>query len=102
MADTPSVPFTKKDFLSPLQTAKKFNAAREQVEELMTRLYRTRKTFVLTRPNGNGSNKAEIVIKSSTNGHGMPHDLRLHPMAMKEFEELLRAMPEKASKKDVR
>ena len=69
--------FTKKDFLTAADFAKKYNFSKEKVEKLMEKLNFYRKSFVL---NGH---KTSIVCGTRTSR------LKIHPMAVEHFKELL-------------
>ena len=72
------VKYTKDDFLTPGQVAKKFGISTDTAKEVMKKLNFERAIFVL---NGH---KAKIIMR-----HSDGKSMRLHPMALEAFKKHL-------------
>ena len=78
MAENIKKTYTKDDFLSCKEIAKKFNLAREDVEQIMTNLHRKRMA----------KNHRVYVIKE--NHRNDASGLRAHPLLLDEIVEMVK------------
>jgi len=77
-SSTQPAKYTKDDFLTPGQVAKKFGISTDTAKEVMKKLNFERAIFVL---NGH---KAKIIMR-----HSDGKSMRLHPMATEAFQKYL-------------
>ncbi len=92
MTETKEDYFTKDDYLSPTKAAIKFKESRKLVQDLMTEIYRKKMTFNI------GSKKRILVIlkhSAKANLRNMAN-LRLHPLGIEIFQELLTQAKDKS------
>lgn len=78
--------FTKSDFLSATQLAEKLNVDKEKITALMEQQFR-RGTKILT-----AGGPRDMIYQAKWSHHtsaGQRPNLRLHPLAMEKFKELL-------------
>ncbi len=90
MSNEQTTNFTKDDYLSAYQYAEKFRVSRDKVEKLMTELYKKKETLK-TSDKSNRRNIPMVQINNAMHSTraNMAKALRLHPLALEKFHELI-------------